>query len=741
MPPVVLAVQTAFAAVLGKTLGIWVANAFLSTAFSVGVNMVLARKPQPASFETGTQTRLRTGSTLARQIIYGKAKTAGSLVYAVESTLTATNDKLWLVIALADHECEGLEAVYVNGRAVTLTSGVVTDYNVGSPATNYMKLRFYAGTSTQTADGALDAASTEWTSSHRGRGVCYVVLELLWNADLYDSGIPDFEFLVKGRPLYDPRLDPAQPGGSSGGHAIATESTWEFTAGGVDIGSNPALQLYDYLRGIEVGGQRIGGMKIDADTITVAEVTAAANVCEESVSLAAGGVEYRYQSGVVISTEATHRDNVQVIMAAMAGDLHDHGGRLRMFAGEARTPVLTITDDDIVRSVQYREKAEPQSWEWSKDSGRDERVNTVRGRYVAPTLLYRADEYPERTAASYLTADGGLELPGSLDLLAVQSKTQAQRLAEIYLRRSRWPGKLTFSGIPALVELESGDWVTVRSDRQGWTGGSAKTFEVESTARHPTGHVRLVLQEVDSTIFDWSTSDEGTTAAAPSNPAPTLGASWPAQFGTLAELDTIANAQVSDAAAIDYGKIEYPAQSMDIPGNGALPSTITTSLQELLRLEFTDVGLNHVFNLGGSRLLFDITNGATAACTVTWGIYAHRVAGSITGDDFQFLYGGTVDFIDPLATGNFHPDPGTGTPLPQGTLRGWSALRGATPSTFSIEGPITVATGALKWSWPLSSLYLSVWAYVSTGSATAYPSTTAGEFILKAGGLGELTNP
>lgn len=564
MPPVVLAVQTAFAAVLGKTLGIWVANAFLSTAFSVGVNMVLARKPQPASFETGTQTRLRTGSTLARQIIYGKAKTAGSLVYAVESTLTATNDKLWLVIALADHECEGLEAVYVNGRAVTLTSGVVTDYNEGSPATNYMKLRFYAGTSTQTADGALDAASTEWTSSHRGRGVCYVVLELLWNPDLYDSGIPDFEFLVKGRPLYDPRLDPAQPGGSSGGHAIATESTWEFTAGGVDIGSNPALQLYDYLRGIEVGSQRIGGMKIDADTITVAEVMAAANVCEESVSLAAGGTESRYLSGVVISTEATHRDNVQVIMAAMAGDLHDHGGRLRMFAGEARTPVLGITDDDIVRSVQYREKAEPQSWEWSKDSGRDERVNTVRGRYVAPTLLYRADEYPERTAASYLTADGGLELPGSLDLLAVQSKTQAQRLAEIYLRRSRWPGKLTFSGIPALVELESGDWVTVSSERQGWTGGSAKTFEVESTARHPTGHVRLVLQEMDSTIFDWSTSDEGTTAAAPSNPAPTLGASWPARFGSLAIADTIGAGQF-DPGAINTADIAANAVTRGAP--------------------------------------------------------------------------------------------------------------------------------------------------------------------------------
>lgn len=540
MPPVIAAAQAIAAftiTVFGVELavGSWI----MATAFSVGVNMIFGSKPKLSDFERGISTQISTASNVSRKICYGTAKTGGSLAFGDETG--TDNEYLWLVIALADHQSDSLAGVIVGDQEVTWDSGtgVVSEYTSGG--TDHMEITFYDGSESQTADSALVTASTVWTSDHRLRGVTYVVVKLTWNQDLF-SGIPRFEWVLNGRPLYDPRLDSTVSGGS-GTHRYATPSTWEF---GSDIGGNPALQLHDYLRGIELNSIRIGGMGIGADDVPLAQVMAAANVNDESVSLAAGGSELRYVSGLFLDTADTHRTNIEKILATMAGELHDHGGLLRMFSGEARTPVLTVTDDMIVRAVQVGDgEWAPAPFKYEPKRGRDELVNRVFGRYIEPGQLYNDLEYPARTSASYVTQDGGDDWDQQLDLIGVQSNTQGQRIAEIFLRRARWQGKLTFTGVPELIELEAGDWFTFSSSRFGWTGGNVKTFIAQTPTRNPDMTVSIVAQEIDSTVYDWTPgTDELTPKGATATTKPAIGSNYAAKFDTLASLAKVDTAEI-----------------------------------------------------------------------------------------------------------------------------------------------------------------------------------------------------
>lgn len=545
MPVVVTAVQAAWAYVTSTQIGAFVARTILTSAFSMGVNAIFGRKPDTPQFDRGINTRLAVEPTYGRNVVYGVAKTAGSLAFADETTATDTNDTLWMVIALADHECEGVQEMQVNGESVTWASGtgVVSEFSTGG--TDYLKLHFQDGAETQTAYTPLVTASSDWTSNHRGRGVCYIVVEALYNADLF-SQIPQVAVVLKGKKLYDRRLDSTQTGGS-GSHRSNDPSTWEWENSGTVLGDNPTLQLDDYLRGLKtVAGEVIGGVGIDADDIVSADAMTAANNCDDSITtITPAGTEKRYRSGLVLSTEATHKSNIKNILGTMAGELHDHGGRFRIFAGKARTSILTLTDDDVVREVRNGAQRIKKPWTWEPEAGREERLNIVRGRFVDETNGWRAADYPAQTNAAYKTADGGKELAGTLDLLGVPSHSQAQRLAKIYLESSRLSGKLSNVWQPAMIELESGDWCTVSSDRQGWTGGSAKTFTVEASTEYPDTMVELKLQETGTAVYAWTPGTDEQTPNSPSAPSvPAAGAAYAGKPGALYPLDTVGDSQI-----------------------------------------------------------------------------------------------------------------------------------------------------------------------------------------------------
>ena len=203
----------------------------------------LSPKPKASGANRGYQVNTG-GSALDHQIIYGKMRVGGAIVY--DESTGANNRLFHRVIAVAGHEVESFDTIYINDEVVTLD----INGNVTSPAkyvkntlkrvrqldsggeyewvyqnsvTHLVRFKFHNGSPTQSADTDLIAESEHWTSEHKLSGIAYMYVRLEHDADAFPNGMPTITAEVKGKKVYNP----------------ATSTTaWS---------DNPALCLRDYL--------------------------------------------------------------------------------------------------------------------------------------------------------------------------------------------------------------------------------------------------------------------------------------------------------------------------------------------------------------------------------------------------------------------------------------------------------------------------------------------------------------
>lgn len=472
-----------------------------SALVGVGLSVALgyaarALSPKPGAGagsygNPGMRLALRYDPSAPREIIVGETATAGTIVY---QNLYGPNgnDIAQLVFALADCECDSLAGFTVNGKDVmwNAVTGDVTEY------TGKMTVRFYRGTYDQAADASLVANSGgRWTANDRGRGICYVVVELTYDANLYQTGVPRFLWRVKGARLYDWRKDSTN--GGSGAHRWGQPATYEWTA-------NPIVAAYNWRRGLWLNGQRIAGMNTAAASLPLDEWTAAADACDEPVALAAGGTEPRYRFNGVVSSADDHREIVRGFMSAAGGREIESGGVFKPRPGVARTVVATITDDDLAADGTV---------EIVPRLPRSQLVNAVFGTWRDPARGFEKVAAAPRLSPSDETMDGGVRLEASYDIENVTSRTQAQRILEIMRREGRHQLSATVKLRPRWCVLEAGDWVQWNSALHGFTG---QTFRVEQAPVANDNTVTLTLRAISTAAYAWTTADEvNETAPAP----------------------------------------------------------------------------------------------------------------------------------------------------------------------------------------------------------------------------------
>lgn len=442
----------------------------IQVGLAVGLSYAATKlrpKQKGARAPGGVRLGLRIDTNPPRQVIIGEAATSGSLVYW---QLSGTDNKvLHMVFALADHECNSLQKVLVNNKekARDSGSGEISGYS------DKLIVRFYSGASGQTADSDLVSTSGgRWTSDDKGTGVCYVVVKMTYDEALFPEGIPEFGFVVRGIKLTDPRT-------------------------GTDAYSdNPACAIYTILRGITVGGEKLLGMNVPTDAIRQSEAEAAANACDELIAKKAGGTEKRYRCNVIFDATQSSRDIIETLLASMAGEVIEAGGIYRIIAGVAQTPVAHLTDADLIVTEPFVTRPR---------RSRNELVNAIQGSYTDPSRAYGSVALPPRTSSDDEDEDGGIRLTRSLDLVAVTSRSQAQRILEVERRRARRMASASMKLRARWIGLEPGDWVTFSSDRRGY---EEKTFVIQSKtgARDLTSDI--VLVETDAGIDDWTASTD-----------------------------------------------------------------------------------------------------------------------------------------------------------------------------------------------------------------------------------------
>jgi len=346
--------------------------------------------------DLGSLTRDRTVNVrqplAARRLIYGRARVGGPIVY-VEAT--DSNATLHLIIALASHEIDAVEAVWFNDEALTLDgAGAVT---APSRYVGKAVIQSFLGAPGQSAAASLIAASAgKWTAAHRGDGIAYLYVRLNWDANVY-AGIPNITAVVRGAKVFDPRT---------------STTAWS---------RNAALCIRDYL----TRTTRAGGVGATESELDATAWNAAATLCDEAVTLAAGGTEARYTLDGTIELSASNspRQTLERMLTSCAGSLVYAGGRWRLLAGTWRTPTVTLTEDDLRAQFTVQTAI-----------SRRNRYNAVKGTFVDPNSNWQATDYPPVVGAT--TNDAGERVWRERELPFTTSATAAQRLARIDLRRA-----------------------------------------------------------------------------------------------------------------------------------------------------------------------------------------------------------------------------------------------------------------------------------------------------------------
>ena len=464
----------------------FVINAAIGIGLNFGLSKLLGPK-QSSAVRQASVTQLGLGES-DREAIFGRAATGGQLCNAFNYGGTYGTDWEVLDIKVADHFCDALEGVYVNDTFVAYSAdGAVAGYN------SQLEIYWRPGTETQTIPSLLTsyggAASSDNMAGCARVVVAYKADDPNSQTPTWTAGRPKFVFRIKGKRCYDPRKDSTV--GGSGSHRWATPSTWEWT-------ENAYVCRYNWVRGIFACDrvaqpeQLLIGRGLSATLAPPANVFAPANVCDEAVGLLAGGTEPRYRVGGIVKSADDFRTTEEMFAAAMGGVIVQHAGAVEIEPGQNKSPVLTITDGELVvgEAVQF-----------SAFLGKSDRINTVVPSYVEPAQNWQTYSAPVRRVIADITVDGGTETE-TLDLPLVTSGTQAQRCAEINRRLNRLERRQTIVLGPRFSALEEGDWLDVQSDRR--QDGDTFVYRVESWNRGQNGRTTFQLREVATNVASWT---------------------------------------------------------------------------------------------------------------------------------------------------------------------------------------------------------------------------------------------
>jgi len=429
-------------------------------------------------------------SVAPRQVVYGTARVSGPIVYA--SSTGSAKEQLHLVIPVACHRVAALRAIWINDQSVAVASlgpdnFIRTDAfsvpwpNATDPAAydspsgprrGLVRVNFYTGSQT-TADAALVAESTDgWSAAHVLRETAYAYLRLEYNRDIFANGPGAISLEVEGKStILDPRTN------SSG---------WT---------NNPALCILDYLSSAD-------GLACSADEIDTASFIAAANVCDELVTIAANGTtQKRYTLDGAFYLDQKPIDIIDDMLTSCAGTLVYVAGKYRLYAGAYDAPTDTLTASDLAGPIELVTKPP-----------RRELFNTVRGTFIHPGRNWQASEFPAYSEAALIAADGetittDIEWPFTTD------EIRAQQLAKLMLRRSR--EALTVRVLVKYAGLRYCVWQTLNVTLAdfGWTNKPfrivAWTFDADS------GVINLTLREESANSYSWQFGDASPLALAP----------------------------------------------------------------------------------------------------------------------------------------------------------------------------------------------------------------------------------
>lgn len=452
------------------------------------------------AMDTGGYTVNQKGTALHHQIVYGKTKIGGVVVF--DHAHGTNNSYLSRIIAYAAHEIDAFEDIYIDNYKVTQLDSdgnvayvreVDENGNVIGAAddrfSGYIKIRKILGGHTASlggqslsmpdGSGTANFGDTKWTANHKLQGIAHLAImfkyykpEAEGDEEKYDNGLPSVTAIIRGKKVYDPRT---------------ATTAWS---------DNPALIVRDYLTNTKYG---LGESTSNIDDTRLAT---AANICDETVTTDSST---RYTCNGAWLTSQVPVDLLNQLVATCAGMLWYAQGEWRIKAGKYVAPTITLNEDDLRGNLSI-----------STRHSRRANFNKVRGTFKGPASNYHFTDYPtvESTLPlsnpdNFVTVDGGLESVFDFPLPFTDTPGEAQRLANIALERNR--SQLTLVGTFGLkaFELQVGDVVSISNIRLGFDPNATPRTDLFEVAGWAFGldnnyglEVNLTLREITTSAYD-----------------------------------------------------------------------------------------------------------------------------------------------------------------------------------------------------------------------------------------------
>lgn len=535
------------------TLGTSIVGAALSLGANWLIQKIFTEEPKPQ----GVKQRLESGGDNPISFVVGKYATSGKLVYV--NSYEENDESLIMVINLSEIPVNALSSkIIINGKICDIDFGntdsagfdKVTQFQ--QDGRNYCSLKFFNNPSTApsylTSTFGSDPVKP-WQNDMIGKGCSYVVIYFGFSTDGIWSGIPQVKFVVQGIPLYDPRKDSTV--GGSGAHRWADLSTHQYT-------ENNAVISYNIVRGIRWGGKKIYGGNATFFQCPLDIWTAAMNTCDENVSLAAGGTVKRYTMGAEISVDIAPMDVLREIDNSCSGYTFEFGGVWKMFTGAPGASVTTISDDNVlVSSEQVDDLFKPLQ----------ETFNVAQASYPEPNACWEQKDAPTIYFQDYIDEDGE-ELSINMEFPYVSEKNQVQRLMRAAIKDSRNQRIHTLELPPPYALLEAYDVITWNSARNGYFN---KKFLILQKDDLPNCNQSLVIREINSTDYDWTTLMELESSVASLDTArPVLSKDFTA---AASQIDTAGGAKDRPAVYTTWAWAAYNLNIRNIQWEARRPAT------------------------------------------------------------------------------------------------------------------------------------------------------------------------
>ena len=479
-------VGTAFAVevaaiAIGVVAAAGTAYAINAIAQSTGI---IPRAPDAgAGVETARGILLNSQSPVSPiPVIYGSRRVGGNFVYI--GATGGSNEYLHLCLVLAEGTISQVGKIYFNDKeAIDLSAIAARTQASASTGTwsGLLDVTWHAGGASQAADSNMMANISGWTANHRLQGTAYLYLRLKHDQTAFSSGLPTITVDVDGRTLYDPR-----------------SSTTVFA-------HNPALVVRDYLTHATYG-RGIPSANID-DTSFIA----AANYCDQTVTLGGASVA-RYTCDGVVETTKGSLDVVRDLLTSCRGLLIFTGGKYKLILDKAETPVAAFNADNIIGS-------------WAISMGdKSNTFNRLRAGFFNPLNSWQAD-IAIAESATLRAQDNGLLLERQIDLPYTAHAERAKMIAIMNLNQSRQQVAVEFTATLAGLRSEVGDVVYIKHSTPGWeslNGGLGKAFRILKMGLQNNDEVRVVCIEYDATVYDYGTIATVDATANTALPNPTV---------------------------------------------------------------------------------------------------------------------------------------------------------------------------------------------------------------------------